>query len=104
VDPVYVGEAKNAFNRYNKQTYTPIETVNQPLTDSLTLVVISPFPNAAAALDYTRKTAEIAETRIIPWMPKGKFSFIVITPQNLGMLRSRKNLSEYLLFHGQAYR
>jgi tetratricopeptide (TPR) repeat protein len=105
VDPVYVGEAKNAFNRYNKQNYfnLPIETTNQPLSDSLNLVVITPFPNAAAALDYTRKTAEIAETRIIPWMPKGKFSFVVITPANLQLLQSRKDLAEYLRFHGQAY-
>ncbi|MHA4847713.1 type IX secretion system periplasmic lipoprotein PorW/SprE [Flavitalea antarctica] len=105
VDPVYVGEAKNAFNRYNKQNYfnLPIETTNQPLTDSLNLVVITPFPNAASALDYTRKTAEIAETRIIPWMPKGKFSFLVITPANLQLLQNRKDLSEYLRFHGQAY-
>jgi tetratricopeptide (TPR) repeat protein len=105
VDPVYVGEAKNAFNRYNKQNYfnLPIETTNQPLSDSLNLVVITPFPNAATALDYTRKTAEIAETRIIPWMPKGKFSFLVITPANLQLLQSRKDLAEYLKFHGQAY-
>ena len=81
----------------------PIETTNQPLTDSLNLVVISPFANAAAALDYTRKTAEIAETRIIPWMPKGKFSFLVITQANLQLLQTRKDLSEYLRFHGQAY-
>jgi outer membrane protein assembly factor BamD (BamD/ComL family) len=105
VDPVYVGEAKNAFNRYNKQTFfnTQIETVNQPLTDSLNLVVISPFPNASAALEYTRATSAIAETRIIPWMPKGKFSFVVITQPNLEMLKNRKDLSEYLRFHGQAY-
>jgi tetratricopeptide (TPR) repeat protein len=105
VDPVYVGEAKNAFNRYNKQNYfnLPIETTNQPLSDSLNLVVMTPFPNAAAALDYTRKAAEIAETRIIPWMPKGKFSFIVITPANLQLLLNRKDLAEYLKFHGQAY-
>ncbi len=105
VDPVYVGEAKNAFNRYNKQNFfnLPIETTNQPLTDSLNLVVITPFANAAAALDYTRKTAEIAGTRIIPWMPKGKFSFLVITPSNLQMLQTRKDLAEYLRFHGEAY-
>ncbi|HTF31114.1 MAG TPA: tetratricopeptide repeat protein, partial [Flavitalea sp.] len=105
VDPVYVGEAKNAFNRYNKQNYfnTPIETVNQPLSDSVSLVVISPFANAAAALDYTRKTAEIAGTSIIPWMPKGKFTFVVITPANLALLQTRKDLAEYLKFHGQAY-
>ena len=105
VDPVYVGEARNAFNRYNQQNYysSAIETTNQPLSDSLNLVVISPFPNSSAALDYTRKTAEIADTRIIPWMPKGKFSFLVITPQNLQLLQSRKDLAEYLRFHGEAY-
>ncbi|RYY14602.1 MAG: tetratricopeptide repeat protein [Chitinophagaceae bacterium] len=105
VDPVYVGEAKNAFNRYNKQNYfnLPIETSNQPLSDSLNLVVINPFPNASAALDYTRKTAEVAETRIIPWMPKGKFSFLIITPANLQLLQNRKDLAEYIRFHGQAY-
>ncbi|MET0243880.1 MAG: hypothetical protein ABW174_10440, partial [Flavitalea sp.] len=105
VDPVYVGEAKNAFNRYNTQSYynDRIETSNQALSDSVNLVVMSSFKNAQSALDYTKKTSEIAGTRIIPWMPKGKFSFIVITQANLELLLTRKDLEEYLKFHGQAY-
>ncbi len=105
VDPVYVGEARNAFDRYNKQAFytTQMTTSNVAVNDSLNLVVISPFPNAAAALEYTRQTAPIADTRIIPWMPKGKFSFVVITAQNLEILKTRRDITEYLRFHGQAY-
>jgi hypothetical protein len=105
VDPVYVGEAKNAFNRYNKQAYynNPIETYNQALNDSVTLVVMTPFSNAASAKDYADKTSEIADTRIIPWMPKGKFSFFIISQANLELLQNRKNIPEYLFFHKQAY-
>ncbi|RYZ55637.1 MAG: tetratricopeptide repeat protein, partial [Sphingobacteriales bacterium] len=105
VDPVYVGEARNAFDRYHRTATStaPMTTSNVPLSDSLNLMVISPFPNAASALDYTRKTAPIADTRIIPWMPKGKYSFVVINGQNLDILKTRRDLDEYLKFHAQAY-
>jgi tetratricopeptide (TPR) repeat protein len=105
VDPVYIGEARNAFNRYNKQTYynKPIEVVNQPLNDTTTLVLMSPFENAAAALDYMEKTRKIASTEIVPWMPAGKLNFVVISGANLELLKSTNDLPEYRRFIRLAY-
>lgn len=105
VDPVYVGEARNAFNRYNKQTYynKPIDIVNQPLNDTTTLVLMSPFENAAAALDYMEKTRKIAATEIVPWMPAGKLNFAVISAANLELLKSTNDLPEYKKFIRLAY-
>jgi TolA-binding protein len=105
VDPVYVSEARNAFNRYNRQAYynKQMEVNNQPLNDSTTLVLTSPFQNAAEALEYMEKTRKIAATEIVPWMPAGKLNFVVISAANLETLKNTPDLKEYRKFIRQAY-
>jgi hypothetical protein len=101
VDPVYVSESRNAFNRYNAENYSgkPITINNQPLNDSLKLVVMTGFDNAAVALDYLNKTQPIASTQIVPWLPAGKFSFLLISLQNLEVLKNNLDLEGYRRFY-----
>jgi tetratricopeptide (TPR) repeat protein len=101
VDPVYVSESRNAFNRYNAENYSgkPITINNQPLNDSLKLVVMTGFDNAAEALDYLNKTQPIASTQIVPWLPAGKFSFLLISLQNLEVLKNNLDLEGYRRFY-----
>jgi len=105
VDPVYVNEAKNAFNRYNKQTYynKVIDINNVSVTDDIKLVVMNNFESAKAALDYVEKTRKIAGGEIIPWMPAGKYSFIIITVQNLEVLKNAKDINTYKQFLAQTF-
>jgi hypothetical protein len=100
VDPVYVTETRNAFNRYHsQQTLTsPIEITNQTLSDTVRLVVMTGFANAAAAMQYVAKTQPVAATQIVPWLPAGKLSFWVISPENLERLKNRQNIGEYREF------
>lgn len=100
VDPVYVGEAKNAFNRYNKETYynKQIDITPLPLTDDMRFMLIGAFENAAAALDYLAKAKKVAATDIIPWMPAPKYSFIIITGNNLEVLKNSKDVPAYKKF------
>jgi tetratricopeptide (TPR) repeat protein len=100
VDPVYVTESRNAFNRYNQANYynKPIEISNQSLTDTTKMVVMSGFENAADALAYYEKTSKVAGSQIIPWLPAGKYSFIIISPENLELLKTRKSINEYRQF------
>jgi outer membrane protein assembly factor BamD (BamD/ComL family) len=105
VDPVYVSESRNAFNRYNKEKFynKPIEINNQVLNDTTRLVVMSNFENASVALDYLEKTKKIAAREIVPWLPAGKYYFILISTPNLEVLKSTKDIGEYRKFLQQYF-
>ncbi|MBL7736121.1 MAG: hypothetical protein JNL51_11735 [Chitinophagaceae bacterium] len=105
VDPVYATESRNAFDRYNKENYynTPIEITNQSLNDSIKLTVMKGFENAATALTYMEKTQAVAATRIIPWLPAGKYSFIIVSEQNLETLKANQDMDAYRSFLSHYY-
>ncbi len=105
VDPVYVGEAKNAFNRFNTETYfsQPLTTDNASLSDSLKMVVISGFNSDAEAADYLQKTKPLAAREIIPWLPANKYTFLIISATNLELLLNNKDMSAYRRFLSAAY-
>jgi len=102
VDPVYVTETRNAFNRYNRENYynQTFDITNVALDDTTKLVVISSFQDAATALDYMGKAQKLAPREIVPWFPAAKYSFIIITAQNLEVLKSNKDIINYKKFLG----
>ncbi len=106
VDPVYVSEAKNAFNRYNKEKYynQQIDITPTPLTDDIRFVLIGPFDNAAKAIEYLDKVRPLAPTEIIPWMPAAKYSFIVINAHNEEVLQQNKDIPAYKKFLAQNFK
>lgn len=105
VDGVFVSEAKNAFNRYNKQNFynKPIETTNEIVNDSIRVVLMNNFTSADDALAYVEKVRKIASTEIVPWLPAGKFSFTIISQPNLELFRTEKNTADYLKFLRQTH-
>jgi tetratricopeptide (TPR) repeat protein len=96
VDPVYVTEARNAFNRYNRENYygQTIDINKDVLDADNNLLVISSFPDAAAALQYYDKIKRSAASEI-SWLPANKYSFLIITDENLQLLKTNKNISGY---------
>jgi len=106
VDPVYVSEAKNAFVRYNKEKYynKQIDVTPMPLTDDVRFVLIGQFENATASLDYMGKAGKLAASEIIPWMPANKYSFIIITQNNLDILNASKDIPAYKKFLVQHFK
>jgi tetratricopeptide (TPR) repeat protein len=100
VDPVYVSESRNAFNRYNLEKYynKKIDIGNQPLNDTVKLVVMTGFENAAVAKEYMDKTQAVAATQIVPWLPAGKYYFILISEHNIEVLKNRQDMNEYRKF------
>ncbi|HEX2684303.1 MAG TPA: hypothetical protein VHL77_10235, partial [Ferruginibacter sp.] len=96
VDGVYVNEAKNAFTRYNRENYysQPL-TINKDAIDAEhNLLVISSFPDAASALLYYDKIKRSAASEV-SWLPANKYSFLIITEENLQLLKTNKNLTGY---------
>ncbi len=105
VDPVYATEARNAFNRYNRERYSgkTIEIIPVSLSDDTKLVLLKNFENAAEALDYIEKARKLASIEIIPWLTAQKYSFVMISDPNLELLKTTKNVPAYTKFLNQLY-
>jgi outer membrane protein assembly factor BamD (BamD/ComL family) len=97
VDPVYSSEARNAFNRFNSQSYSTnkIEIVKDTLDSDRTLLVFSQFPDAAEAIKYGDKLKQAAPTQV-SWLPAQKYAFYIISDSNLEILKENKNLQSYI--------
>ncbi len=100
VDPVYVTESKNAFDRYNRENFygKNYETSQLALSDTTKMMVIHGFDDAAAAMAYLDKAGNAAPREIIPWLPAIKYFFIIIDDQNLEILKVNKDIPLYKKF------
>ena len=103
VDPVYMNEARNAFARYNKETF-----YNKTYTAELIelnadnrLLLIAPFKNAQEAIDYIDKARPKTATEILPWLKGGKYSFSILTSSNFEILKTTKDIEKYKEFINQ---
>jgi lipopolysaccharide biosynthesis regulator YciM len=103
VDVVFGNETKTAFARYNSEKYynKSFELSSIPLDADNKLVLIKPFDNAQAAIDYINQAKPKAATEIIPWLKADRYSFSIITDQNLEVLKSNPDLTAYKLFLDQ---
>ncbi len=104
VDGVYVNEAKNAFNRYNKENYYGqlIEITKDALDAEHNILIISSFIDGAAALEYYEKIKKSA-AREVSWLPANKYSFFIITKENLQVLKTNKDIIGYKTLLNQQY-
>lgn len=103
VDGIFAGEAKNAFNRFNREQYSNqnLAIGNETIQANLQLILVGPFANAGDAVGYINKTKPQAASRIVPWLAKEKYSFLILSGANLTVLKSKKDIQEYRSFlHG----
>jgi tetratricopeptide (TPR) repeat protein len=96
VDPVYVNEAKNAFVRYSRESYSaePLQVNKDTLDKDRNLLVFVQFATADAALQYCEKLRRAAPSEI-SWLPAAKYSFIIISDDNLQRLKGNKDIVNY---------
>ena len=96
VDGVYINEAKNAFNRFNRESYyTQNIVINRDALEAdKVLLLFSPFEDAAAAIKYYDKIKKAAPTEI-SWLPANKYSFLIISEANLQLLKTNKDMQGY---------
>lgn len=96
VDGVYINEAKNAFNRFNRESYlTQKIVINRDAIDNeRVLLLFAPFEDLATAVAYYDKIKKAAP-REVSWLSAGKYSFLVISDSNLEVLKTNKDLEGY---------
>lgn len=100
VDPIFVNEARNAFARYNRDTYYN-KQMQAELTDidsDNRLLLISPFKNAQEAVEYVERARPRTASEIVPWLKGGKYSYSIITQKNLDILKNSRNIDQYTQF------
>lgn len=100
VDPVYMSEAKIAFQRYNNSAHAnePIViNIYEGAQDEWSWLDLGPKSDITSILGYFDELKANAR-QIVPWLPVGKYQFIVISQANLEVFKTRKNLEEYRLF------
>ncbi|MEO6489867.1 MAG: tetratricopeptide repeat protein [Ferruginibacter sp.] len=104
VDPVYVNEAKNAFSRYNRERYASKQIVinKDALAGGKSLLVFESFADANQAIDYYDKLKKAAGTEI-SWLQPNKYSFLVITKNNLDILKTGNDMNGYKTLLNQQY-
>ena len=96
VDGVYINEAKNAFTRFNKgsmQTQN-IQIGRDNLEADKVMLLFSPFDDATAALAYFERAKKAAAVEV-SWLQANKYSFFIISDDNLQLLKQNKKLAEY---------
>jgi hypothetical protein len=97
VAPVFANEAKNAFLRYNKEKYynEKIDISSVKLDDQYNLVLMGPFSDALVAMDYVEKTKPLTSGRILPWLTADKYTYTIISEDNLDLLKDNKDVEGY---------
>jgi len=97
VDPVFVSEARNAWNRFNQERYynqkLPISVIR--VNESEQILIMGPFANAAEASTYTDRNRPLASSRVTPWLETSKFSFAIISRDNLDLLLKKGETATY---------
>lgn len=104
VDGVYVGEAKNAFTRFNKESsVTQSVVIARDTVDAQrVLLLFSSFDDAEAALKYFDRIKKAAP-REVSWLQANKYSFFIISESNLQLLKTNKDLTGYLQLLNSAF-
>jgi tetratricopeptide (TPR) repeat protein len=96
VDGVYINEAKNAFVRFNKGSMETLNTTikKDTLDATKAILIFTPFENAAGAIKYFDKIKRAAPSEV-SWLQATKYSFIIISEENLQLLKTNKDVTSY---------
>ena len=96
VDGTYVNESKNAFTRFVAENFRgqPITVIKDAIDKDISLLLFTSFTNGDAALDFLNKIRKAAPDEV-SWLPADKYSFLIISDDNLQLLKVNKNLKGY---------
>lgn len=96
VDGVYINEVNNAFSRLNREKSDTRGVVikREPLDAEKTILSFEIFDNANAGIAYMDRLKKAAPS-YISWLQSNKYSFLIITAENLIYLRESKDINTY---------
>ena len=97
VDPVYINEAKNAFNRYNREKFATqqIAITRDAIDKDKNILIFSKFSDATSAAAYADRLKANASNEV-SWLPAAKYSFLIISETDLQLLITNKDLPGYI--------
>jgi len=103
VDGIYINEAKNGFVRFNRQYNFSNIVINKDVIDAQkSMLIFSSFGSADASLVYCDKLKKAAPSEI-SWLQPSKYSFFIISEDNLQLLKSTKDLDGYKMLLNKVY-
>jgi outer membrane protein assembly factor BamD (BamD/ComL family) len=103
VDAVYINESKNAFTRFNREKNFSKVTITRDVLDAQrALLVFVSFVNEEEAMAYYEKIKKAAPSEV-SWLQPSKYSFLVISDDNLQLLKSNKDINAYKVILNNLY-
>jgi hypothetical protein len=100
VDPLFATEVKNAYFRFNREHYRD-KTFTMNIVDldaTRKILLIGDFPSSREALSYMQSAKQSAASEVMPWLKADKYSFSIITDDNLPVLLEKKDIEQYRKF------
>jgi tetratricopeptide (TPR) repeat protein len=97
VDGTYINESKNAFSRYINENFRgePIALSRDAIDKDRAVLIFSSFADATAAYQFLLKVKKAAPDEI-SWLPANKYSFYLVSDENLQLLKTNKDIAAYI--------
>jgi len=97
VDGTYINESKNSLDRYVRSNfYNQSITVTKDAIDKDNIIfVFSDFTNIQVAYEFLLKIKK-ASLEELSWLPSSKYSFLPISGENLVVLKTNKDIADYI--------
>ncbi|MBS4042811.1 MAG: tetratricopeptide repeat protein [Chitinophagaceae bacterium] len=99
VENAFINETKKSLDSFNVGHPTTKDILIQSLklNRQYTLMLIGPLSNATMSMYYIEYVQPKMNT-ILPWMPLSKYSFSLISLNNLEILKANNNMEKYKVF------
>jgi outer membrane protein assembly factor BamD (BamD/ComL family) len=96
---VFINTSTDAFSKFNTHSFKDdIEIYSNKINDRYAFIYFGPFANAKAAIDYINKIKPYVSKTIIPWLPKSRYRYSIISERNLLLLQDNKDVDRYNKF------
>ena len=95
VEDVFVSESKKVLDKYvSKNNLSKIAVSRDALDSKRALIVFDGFENPENALSFNDKLRKITPAEL-SWIPASKYFFIIISTDNLRILKNTKDIDNY---------
>lgn len=99
VENAFINETKKSLDSFNVSHPSTKNIITQilKLNKQYTLMLLGPLDNASMGIYYT-EYIQPKMNNILPWMPTTKFTFSIISINNIEILKANNNMEKYKAF------